>query len=81
MKARLVRVGNSRGIRLPKAVIEQAGIADEVELSVEGRRVILAAPQAPRRGWAEAAARLSLESSGLLDPETRTLFEEDEWRW
>lgn len=81
MKARLVRIGNSRGVRLPKAVIEQVGLGEEVELSVEGRRVILTAARPPRTGWAEAAARLTGESPGLLDPETRTRFEDDEWRW
>ena len=34
MKARLVRIGNSRGIRLPKPLIEQAGLTDEVELRI-----------------------------------------------
>jgi antitoxin MazE len=81
MKARLVRIGNSRGVRLPKAVIEQVGLGEEVDLTVEGRRVILTAAQAPRTGWADAAARLNAESPGLLDPDTRTRFEDDEWRW
>jgi antitoxin MazE len=81
MKARLVRIGNSRGVRLPKAVIEQVGLGDDVELSVEGRRVILTPARSARSGWAEAAARLNAESPGLLDPEARTRFEDDEWRW
>ena len=41
MKARLVRIGNSRGIRLPKAVIDQAGIDDEVELEVRENQIII----------------------------------------
>ena len=43
MKAQIVRIGNSRGVRLPKAVIEQAGLTEEVELEVRGNTVVIAA--------------------------------------
>jgi len=72
MKARLVRIGNSRGVRLPKAVIEQAALDDEVELKVENQRVIISASRSPRAGWAEAARELGADSRGLLDASTPT---------
>ena len=81
MKARLVRIGNSRGVRLPKAVIDQAALADVVELEVENQRVIISAHRLPRAGWTEAARDLASHSQGLLDPATPTRFEEAEWRW
>lgn len=81
MKARLVRIGNSRGVRLPKAVIEQAALDDVVELEVENQRVIISASRPPRTGWSEAARNLAAGSQGLLDPTTPTNFDEDEWRW
>jgi antitoxin MazE len=56
LKAKLVRIGNSRGVRIPKAVIEQAGLGDEVELLVRGNEVVLrtAAAVDRRAGWDEA---------------------------
>ena len=81
MKARLVRIGNSRGVRLPKAVIEQAGLGDEIELTVSGHRVVIGPVHQPRAGWAVAARRLAADSHGLLDAVTPTRFDEDEWRW
>jgi antitoxin MazE len=81
MKARLVRIGNSRGVRLPKAVIEQAALEDVVELEVEDRRVIISASRSPRAGWDQAARDLAAASQGLLDPATPTRFDEAEWRW
>jgi len=84
MKTRLVRIGNSRGIRLPKPLIEQAGIIEEVELKVtEGAILIVpAAKITPRAGWAEAAAQLCEQGEdGLLDPVTPTIFDETEWEW
>lgn len=82
MKARIVRVGNSRGIRLPKHLLEQAGIADEVELRAEDGRIVIEAASHPRAGWAEAA-RLMAERGDdfLLDPPTPTAFDDEEWTW
>jgi len=42
MKTRLVRIGNSRGVRLPKTIIAQAGLTDEVELNVRDGAVVIA---------------------------------------
>jgi len=82
MKAQIVRIGNSRGVRLPKAVIEQAGLTEEVDLEVRGSTVVIAATGRVRAGWADAARALAATGSGsLLDPETRTYFDEGEWRW
>ena len=88
MKTKLVRIGNSRGVRLPKPLLDQAGLTDEVELEVRGGAIVITAKGAsaparhPRVGWAEAAAKLrEREGGGLLDASTPTRFDEDEWRW
>ncbi len=82
MKARLVRIGNSRGVRLPKPMIAQAGLTDEVELEVRGNAVVIVAQKSPRSGWAEAARKLGTGGSdGLLDAPTPTRFDETEWQW
>lgn len=78
VKARLVNMGNSRGVRIPKPLIEQAGIVDEVELRVHDGAIVIAAARVPRAGWAEAAAA---NSEGLIDPELPTRFDEVEWQW
>ena len=57
MKARLVKIGNSRGVRLPKPVIEEAGLSEEVEVRVRRGAVVITAASRPRSGWAEAARR------------------------
>ena len=82
MKARLIRIGNSRGVRVPKALLEQCGIEDVVELSVTDSRLIISAVDAPRAGWAEAARQMSARGEdGLLDPPNPTAFDESEWHW
>lgn len=82
MKARLVRIGNSRGVRLPKPLIAEAGLSEEVELRVQEGAIVIARAALPRSGWAEAARRLrQCDEDVLLDPPTRTRFDEKEWKW
>ena len=82
MKARIVRIGNSRGIRLPKPLIEQAGLTEEVELLAEKGRIVITATSKPRAGWAEAAQLLHERGDdGLLDAGTPTRFDDGEWEW
>ncbi len=79
MKSRLVNMGNSRGVRIPKPLIEQAGLIDEVEVQVQDGAILITPVREPRTGWAEAAA--SMTEGGLLDPQTPTRFDEAEWEW
>jgi len=82
MRAHLVRIGNSRGVRLPKPLIEQAGLTDVVELIVREGRIIISRVSSRRAGWAEAAARMRARGADrLLDPPTSTRFDNQEWEW
>lgn len=57
MQTNLIRIGNSQGIRLPKAVIEQAGLVGELDLEVSGEAVVIRAARRTRADWSEAAAK------------------------
>ena len=82
MRTHLVRIGNSRGVRLPKPLILQAGLTDEVELHVRDGAIVIERAAAPRAGWADAAKELQQrDSDRLLDPLTATHFDEKEWQW
>ena len=81
MKTHLIRIGNSRGVRLPKPLIAQAGLTEEVELSVTAGAIIIACSKVPRDGWAEAARKMLAADKALLDEPTRTKFDETEWAW
>jgi len=82
MKTRLIRIGNSRGVRLPKAVIAQAGLTEEVELGVRDGAVIIARATSARSGWADAARQMrQRDEDRLLDAPTPTRFDKKEWQW
>jgi antitoxin MazE len=82
MKTRLVRTGNSRGIRLPKPLIAQAGLTDEVELHVKDGAIVIERSSTPRAGWAQAAREMhERDEDSLLDSPPATHFDEKEWEW
>jgi antitoxin MazE len=81
MKTRLVRIGNSRGVRLPKPLIEEAGLSEEVEVRARQGSIIILPVAGIRAGWAEAAERLRRAQDGLLDEPTPTRFDRKEWKW
>ncbi len=82
MKTSLVAIGNSRGIRIPKAVIEQTGLQDEVEIDVRGSELVIRSARKPREGWDEAFRQMAARGDDkLLDAETSTTWEETEWTW
>ncbi|HTR68257.1 MAG TPA: AbrB/MazE/SpoVT family DNA-binding domain-containing protein [Terriglobales bacterium] len=83
MKIDLVRIGNSRGIRIPKPLIEQCGLGDEVELRVENKCLVISPQRLPRAGWEEGfrAAGASVEDERLLEQAGTNEFDRREWRW
>jgi antitoxin MazE len=84
MRTDLIRIGNSRGVRIPKSVIDQCGFGNTVDLRVEGDQVILARNRKPREGWREAlqaAKHLIARDELLLERIPESEFENDEWTW
>lgn len=81
-KTRIVRIGNSRGIRIPKTLLDEADLPDEVELHAQPGRLIVQAARRPRTGWAVAAKRMRAGGDDLLlDESTATTFDLEEWEW
>ena len=81
-RSRIVRIGNSRGIRIPKALLEQAQLPDEVELQAEPGRLVVRAVRHTRAGWAQAAASMRQQGDDrLLDAPVSTQFDVEDWQW
>ena len=84
MRARVVKIGNSQGIRIPKPLLEQIGIMDYVDLEVENKQIIIRPLSNPRDGWDVAFKSMA----GRGDDSIATDFEkisnswdEEEWQW
>ena len=84
MKTRIVKIGNSQGVRIPKLLLERSNLAEEVELEAEDNRIIIRSTKQPRQDW-ERAFRAMAErgDDSLLDNKslTQTRWDEDEWQW
>jgi antitoxin MazE len=84
MKAQIVRIGNSQGIRIPKPFLQQSGIAKEVDIEVQGNQIVLKSLRRPREGWEESFRQMASKGDDrLLDEKLLKLpsWDEEEWQW
>lgn len=82
MKVPVVKVGNSRGIRIPKVVIEECGFSQEVNLEVKNQSIVITPAQTVRSGWGDAFKKMAKSGDDeLLDKSLATDWEEKEWEW
>ena len=83
MKTELVQIGNSRGIRIPKPLIEQCALGDTVELRVENDCLVISSERKPRQGWEEAfrVASPAIHDELLLQAVEPSEFDRKEWQW
>src|SRR5687767_12163191 len=84
VKANIIKIGNSQGVRIPKPLLEQTGLTGEVELEVVENHIVIRPRRHPREGW-EEQFRLMHERGDdrLLDaePPILTHYEKTEWEW
>lgn len=84
MKTRIVAIGNSRGVRIPKPLLEQIGLSGEVEISAENGALLIRPANRPRANWAAAFQGMARGGDdALLDDAAPSLSAWDEggWEW
>ena len=82
MRSKIVPIGNSRGIRIPKPLIEEAGLSETVNLRIVESGILIERALAPRAGWEDDARLIrDRDEDGLLDEPTPTSFDTSGWVW
>jgi antitoxin MazE len=84
MKTKIVQIGNSQGVRIPKPLLAETGISGEVEISAENGSLVIRPIRKPREGWAEAFQEMARRGDDALLENTAhvpTRWDEDEWEW
>ncbi len=83
VKTKVVRIGNSRGIRIPKVILDQCYINDEVELETKGNCLVVKSPHTAREGWDSAFQKMheNQEDILIMGDNVTNEFDEDEWEW
>jgi antitoxin MazE len=83
IKTRLVKIGNSHGIRIPKLVLDQLNLSADVELEVQADHLIVRPSTHPRADWADQFRQMAERADDrLLDSDlVLTEWEATEWQW
>jgi len=81
MKAQIIKIGNSHGIRIPKAVLEETRMSGEVELEVTADGILIRNIKKPRADWDAAFKSLNDRDDDLSLNRPATGFEQKEWQW
>jgi antitoxin MazE len=81
---RIVKIGNSRGIRIPKPFLDQLGLENEVEMSVQDAELVIRPVRTPRSGWESRFQEMAAAGEDrLMDEEflSANEWDETEWEW
>ena len=84
VKARIVKIGNSQGVRIPKLLLDQADLGEEVELELQGEQIVIRSAHRARHDWSDQFKAMAARGDDkLLDDEAlvSTAWDEDEWEW
>ena len=82
VKAKIIRIGNSQGVRLPKIWLDQLNLGPEVEMAMQSDKIVIRPALRPRQAWDEQfAAMAQAGDDRLLDAVVPTSFDKDEWEW
>ncbi len=84
MKAKIVKIGNSRGLRIPKALLEECDLSGDVELEVRQGGLLIKPAKTPRLNWDDAFRQMSENDEDEMvveNSDAATRFEKEKWRW
>ena len=84
IKTRIIKIGNSQGLRIPKLILEQLSLGEEVELEVQHNQLVIRPTQSPRHNWEEQFQAMATYGDDQLLDEVHpslTTWDEEEWEW
>ena len=81
MKASIIQIGNSQGLRIPKPILEQCGFGSEVELEVHDKKLIIKASTSVRKNWTKAFEKMAQNGDDQLLEFPSSQWDEEEWEW
>jgi len=83
MRAHVIKIGNSQGLRIPKPILDQTGIRDDVEIEVEKNKIIIRPVKNVREGWDAAFKAMGEKGHDepVLGDSISHSWDEEEWQW
>ena len=83
MKVNLIRIGNSKGVRIPSSIIKECGLDEEIEMRVEQGVIVLSPLRGVRQGWDAAFEAMAAtgDDAALIPDTLESGFDKEEWTW
>ncbi len=84
MLTRIIKIGNSQGLRIPKPILKQTGISDKVEMDIKEGMIIIKPVLNPRHGWDKAFKKMAQKKDDELiwgDENIEHSWDKEEWEW
>lgn len=66
METAIIKIGNSKGLRLSKTILDKYNIKDKVKIVLEEGRIILIPVETPRQNWETAFEKMSIEGDDKM---------------
>jgi antitoxin MazE len=83
LKTRVVKIGNSQGIRIPKVLVDQFNLGEEIELLSKDGLLLIRPAFHPRAGWDEQFRAMAERGDDALldDVATTSDWDDEDWTW
>ncbi|WP_020403474.1 AbrB/MazE/SpoVT family DNA-binding domain-containing protein [Gracilimonas tropica] len=85
MKTKIIRIGNSQGVRIPKPLIEESGITKEIEMILRDNEIVLRSAETIRKDWDSSFKKMAEQGDDVLldqeEAEESSDWDKSEWTW
>ena len=81
MKASIIKIGNSHGVRIPKPLLDQCGFETEVELEVRNHSLVIKPTRQTRKNWDSVFKKMAQNKDDQLIETVPTDWDKGEWEW
>jgi antitoxin MazE len=77
----IVKIGNSRGIRLPAVIIKECNISNKVNMEVVDGVIVISPVKSPRTGWDKAFKKMHAAGEDIMQITAEKIEEPEDWEW
>ncbi|REL37807.1 AbrB/MazE/SpoVT family DNA-binding domain-containing protein [Rhodohalobacter sp. SW132] len=85
MKTKIIRIGNSQGVRIPKPLIEESGLTEEIEMILRDDEIIIRSAETTRKDWEASFKKMEEQGDDSLfdkeEVEQPSDWDKTEWTW
>ncbi|MDP2209047.1 MAG: AbrB/MazE/SpoVT family DNA-binding domain-containing protein [Bacteroidota bacterium] len=83
MKTKVIKIGSSRGIKIPSTILDRCGLRNEVEFEIIEDKIIIQSAHKIRENWEIAFQKMAKNQDDVLFDKhiNQTTWDEEEWEW